>query len=107
MAGTSASGTTFDGLSRAAHRLGFPNTLQRLDTAGLNRLATPLIAWVDGGHFVTVVPHSSDSVLVLDPQAGPYRIALARFRRFWSGEALIPMPEPPPSGRHPSSPAKE
>jgi ABC-type bacteriocin/lantibiotic exporter with double-glycine peptidase domain len=57
----------------------------------MTALDTPLIAWVDGGHFVTVVPDSSGSALVLDPQAGPYRIGRARLRRYWSGEALVPV----------------
>jgi len=95
MAGTSASGTTFAGLSFAAQRLGFPNTLQRLDDAAIEALKVPLIAWVHRGHFVTVVPDSSESVLVVDPQIGPYRIDVHRLRRFWSGEALVPTPAPP------------
>ena len=100
-AGTGARGTTFAGLSEAAHRLGVPSILRRVEPAATAELSTPFIAWVDRGHFVTVVPDSTDSVLVLDPQAGPYRIRMSRLARYWSGEALIP--EPDPSGETASS----
>jgi ABC-type bacteriocin/lantibiotic exporter with double-glycine peptidase domain len=91
LAGTGARGTTFAGLARTARRLGVIAELRRLSPAAMAALDTPVIAWVDGGHFVTVVPDSAGSVLVLDPQVGPYRIGRARLRRFWSGEALVPI----------------
>jgi ABC-type bacteriocin/lantibiotic exporter with double-glycine peptidase domain len=90
LAGTGAWGTTFAGLARTARLLGVANELRRLTPAAMDALHTPVIAWVDGGHFVTVVPDSSRSVLVLDPAVGPYRIGRARLRRYWSGEALVP-----------------
>ncbi len=93
IAGTGARGTTFAGLSDAAHRLGVPGILRRVEPASTAELSTPFIAWVDRGHYVTVVPDSTDSVLVLDPQAGPYRIRISRLARYWSGEALIPEPD--------------
>jgi len=92
LAGTGARGTTFAGLSRAARLLGVPNRLLRMDPASLADQSSPVIAWVDRGHYVTLVPDSSDTVLVRDPLAGSYRIAVARLRRFWSGEALVPEP---------------
>lgn len=90
LAGTGARGTTFAGLARTARLLGIANELRRLTPAAMDALHTPVIAWVDGGHFVTVVPDSSRSVLVLDPAVGPYRIGWAHLRRYWSGEALVP-----------------
>jgi len=95
LAGTGARGTSFAGLSRAAARLGVRNEVGRLDAAAMENLSTPVIAWVDGGHFVTVVPDSSGFALVLDPQAGPYRIGRSRLARYWRGEALIPSPDGP------------
>lgn len=95
LAGTGASGTSFAGLSRAAMHLGLRSALVRLDTAAMETLSTPVIAWVDGGHFVTVVPDSSGLALVLDPQAGPYRIGRSRLARYWTGEALVPWPDMP------------
>jgi hypothetical protein len=94
LAGTGARGTTFAGLSRAARVLGMPNRLRRLDPASLVDQSSPVIAWVDRGHYVTLVPDFSDTVLVRDPLAGSYRISVARLRRFWSGEALVPEPRP-------------
>ena len=91
LAGTGARGTTFAGLARTARLLGVPGELRRLGPAALAALDTPVLAWVDGGHFVTVVPDSSESALVLDPVVGPYRIGRARLRRYWSGEALVPV----------------
>lgn len=91
LAGTGARGTTFAGLARAAHLLGVDNELRRLSPAALDALSTPVIAWVDGGHFVTVVPESSRYALVLDPLAGPYRIGQEALRRYWKGEALVPV----------------
>jgi len=98
LAGTGARGTSFAGLSRAAMRLGVRNHVSRLDAAAMDSLSTPVIAWVDGGHFVTVVPDSSGFALVLDPQAGPYRIGRLRLGRYWRGEALIPSPDGPAAG---------
>lgn len=95
LAGTGARGTSFAGLSRAAGGLGVGNALRRLDPAAMAHLSTPIIAWVDGGHFVTVVPESTGSALVLDPQAGPYRIGRLRLGRYWGGEALVPSPDSP------------
>jgi len=102
LAGTGARGTSFAGLARTARLLGVPNELRRLSPAAMAALETPVIAWVDGGHFVTVVPDSSSSVLVLDPQVGPYRIGRARLRRYWSGEALVPVRVPADTADHPS-----
>ncbi len=91
LAGTGAGGTTFAGLARTARLLGVANELRRLTPAAMDALSTPVIAWVDGGHFVTVVPDSNGSVLVLDPAVGPYRIGRDQLRRYWSGEALVPI----------------
>lgn len=91
LAGTGAGGTTFAGLARTARALGVANELRRLSPTAMDALNTPVIAWVDGGHFVTVVPDSVGSVLVLDPQVGPYRIGRAGLSRYWSGEALVPV----------------
>ncbi len=92
LAGTGARGTTFGGMARAARLLGVPNELRRLSPAAMLALPSPVVAWVDRGHFVTVVPDSGRAVLVLDPEVGPYRITVDRFRRYWSGEALVPEP---------------
>jgi hypothetical protein len=90
LAGTGARGTTFGGLARAARLLGVPNDLRRLAPAAMESLSSPVIAWVDRGHFVTVVPDTGRAVLVLDPEVGPYRIPVGRLRRYWQGEALVP-----------------
>lgn len=92
LAGTGAHGTTFSGLARAALTMGMRTELGRLDPAAMAALTTPVIAWVDEGHFVTVVPDPSGSALVLDPQAGSYRIGMESLGRYWSGEALLPRP---------------
>ena len=92
LAGTGARGTSFAGLSLAALHLGVRNEVGRLGAADMETLGTPVIAWVAGGHFVTVVPDSRTSALVLDPQAGPYRIGRPHLARFWKGEALVPSP---------------
>jgi Peptidase C39 family len=94
LAGTGAHGTTFGGLARAARRLGRPVELRRLTPADIERLSSPVVAWVDRGHFVTVVPDSARAILVLDPEVGPYRIGRGHLLRFWSGEALVPLPAP-------------
>ena len=98
LAGTGARGTTFADLARSARTLGVRSALGRLDAAAMETLNTPVIAWVDGGHFVTVVPDSSGFALVLDPQAGPYRIGRSRLARYWGGEALVPSPDAPAAG---------
>lgn len=104
LAGSGATGTTFAGLSRAARLLGVPNRLARLDPASLVDLSSPILAWVDRGHFVTLVPDSSERVLVLDPLAGSYRLPVARLHRFWSGEALVPEPVRTPAAAAQTTP---
>jgi ABC-type bacteriocin/lantibiotic exporter with double-glycine peptidase domain len=101
LAGTSAGGTTFGGLVRAARALGVASDLRRMSPADMDHLSSPVIAWVDRGHFATVVPDSGRYVVILDPEVGPYRIPVARLRRFWSGEALVPRPVRTPAGAAP------
>jgi len=101
LAGTGARGTTFGGLAHAARSLGVASELRRLDPAAIAHLSSPVIAWVDRGHFVTVVPDSGRNVIILDPEVGPYRIPVGHLPRFWSGEALVPRPVRTPADESP------
>jgi ABC-type bacteriocin/lantibiotic exporter with double-glycine peptidase domain len=92
LTGTKATGTTLGALGAAAGIAGLRVLPVRWDPVDLALLPTPSLVWVERRHFVVVARRSSgDSVEVLDPAAGQYRMATDQFARLWSGDALIPL----------------
>jgi hypothetical protein len=92
LSGTRRNGTTLGDLATAASNAGLRASQVRWDPAELSELPLPSLVWVEKRHFVVVARRSrADSVEVLDPAAGRYRMASDRFVRLWSGEALIPL----------------
>jgi predicted double-glycine peptidase len=92
LAATKPSGTTLGDLGTAAGAAGLRVFPVRWDPAELALLPLPSLVWVERRHFVVVARRSrADSVEVLDPAAGRYRMATDRFAQLWSGEALVPL----------------
>ena len=92
LASTSADGTTIEALATAAARAGLQLFEVRWDPEEFAQLPLPSLVWVERNHFVVVARRDrTDSVDVLDPAAGHYRMAGARFARLWSGAALIQL----------------
>lgn len=52
---TDATGTSLEGLERAATTLGLKATGVQVDRAALAQLKPPAVAWLDGDHFVAVL----------------------------------------------------
>lgn len=89
LAGTTADGTSLLGLKSAAENLGLPASTWRLRSPDLASVRLPLIAFVDGNHFVVVREVSDGYVIVLDPASGRLKHSVQSFAERWSGEALI------------------
>jgi len=62
-AGTSASGTTLEGLKRAAASVGLTAEGVQVDEDALRNLPLPAIAWLDGNHFVAVLALGSTATI--------------------------------------------
>jgi predicted double-glycine peptidase len=83
-------GTSLGDLQAAAARAGLQLISVRWDPSDLELLPLPSLVWVDRSHFVVIAGKgAADSIEVLDPAAGRYRMATARFAARWSGVALI------------------
>ena len=67
LAGTTGSGTTLEGLARAAQAKGLRAEGIHVDRDALANLNTPAIAWVDGDHFLAVLSVDGDQATLHDP----------------------------------------
>lgn len=66
-AGTTAGGTTLEGLARAAQGLGLKAEGLQADRTALAELHQPAVAWVNGQHCVAVLATSDDRATIHDP----------------------------------------
>lgn len=66
-AGTKASGTSLEGLARAAKGMGLKAKGVQMDRQALAQLSSPALAWVDGNHYIAVLSVSGDAASVHDP----------------------------------------
>jgi hypothetical protein len=96
LAETTPAGTSLIALADASAHLALPLAL-RWQKADEPLPPPPFIAWVDRGHFVTVVARDDhDVLLVLDPTLGRYLLPESAFRARWSGAAALPERISPP-----------
>ncbi len=87
---TSYEGTSLLGLKRAADKYGVKASAWSLNQKDLLRIELPVIAFVDGNHFVVISNVNKDGTLtVLDPARGRLNYSGSSFARHWNGEALI------------------
>lgn len=87
LAGTSAAGTSLDGLARALDALGV--AARRSDGVLVASNAAPYIAHFRVGHFVLVRRIAGDTAWLFDPLVGEVRIGLREFSGLWSGAGLV------------------
>ena len=102
LAGTTPTGTSLHGLARAADSLGLKATGMELSLEELKGAKTPLIAHLNGGHFVVVVSVHKGQLTVIDPAKGVKSIAPVNFnrnasshlatRKGWQGYVLLLEP---------------
>jgi predicted double-glycine peptidase len=106
---TTSAGTTLGNLEMASAEFGLRLFAVKWDPHELALLPLPALVWVEKRHFVVVARRTfPDSVEVLDPAAGAYRMASGRFARLWSGEALIRLDSfSPPPPETPGAPAAD
>lgn len=88
--GTSAGGTTLGGLVRAGRALGVPLRSRRIALDDLTDDRLPLIAWLQPGHFVTVLRRTKGGDFVVhDPAAGAYGMPASALQRRWGGVVAV------------------
>ena len=92
LAGTTPTGTSLHGLAQAADSLGLKATGMALSLEELTGAKTPLIAHLNGGHFVVVVSVHKGRLTVIDPAKGVKSIALVDFHHNWQGYVLLLAP---------------
>src|SRR5207253_213202 len=54
-AGTNESGTTLEGLAKAARSLGLRAEGLQVDATALHELHNPAVLWFDGNHFIAIL----------------------------------------------------
>jgi Peptidase C39 family len=87
---TNQLGTSLLGLKWAAEKYGVKTSAWRLNRNDLLRIQLPVIAFVDGNHFVVINNVNNDGTLIiLDPARGRLQFTETSFARHWKGETLI------------------
>ena len=76
-------GTSLHGLAQVADSLGVKATGMELSLEELKGAKTPLIAHLNGGHFVVVVSVHKGQLTVIDPAKGVKSVAAVDFCRNW------------------------
>jgi hypothetical protein len=69
-AGTTAEGTSLNGLEKAAKSVGLKAESLQVDKDALAQIQTPAVAWLDGNHFVALLEVGRDSATLHDPNDG-------------------------------------
>ena len=92
LAGTTPTGTSLHGLAQAADSLGVKAIGMELSLEELKGAKTPLIAHLNGGHFVVVVSVHKGELTVIDPAKGVKSVAPVDFCRDWQGYVLLLEP---------------
>ena len=92
LAETTPTGTSLYGLAQAADSLGLKATGMELSLEELKGAKKPLIAHLNGGHFVVVVSVHKGQLTVIDPAKGVKSVAPVDFRRNWQGYVLLLEP---------------
>lgn len=88
LAGTDRTGTTMDGLKRAAEMSGLRARGLRVDLAYLERMPKPSIAWIGRDHYVVITDAQLGNVEFIDPNRGRVEANEAEFGAIWSGYVL-------------------
>jgi ABC-type bacteriocin/lantibiotic exporter with double-glycine peptidase domain/CRP-like cAMP-binding protein len=89
IAGTSTSGTTLSGITRAAESLGLAARSMRISPSRLDQLPTPAIVHWQGNHWVVAYRVERGHVRIADPARGLRRVRRGDFLQHWSGFASL------------------
>ena len=88
-AGTDGSGTTINGLCRAARQKGLNATVVQWSIEELKEWKLPVIAFVDGNHFLVVESFEEEQFHIWDPPRPPTHISEHALMQRWKGHAVI------------------
>lgn len=88
LAGTGEKGTTMLGLAKAARAKGWDAQGLKVNYAYLQEMPMPVIAWMNGDHFLLVTKAEGAVVDLFDPGKGDRKISRQEFSRMWSGYVL-------------------
>jgi len=90
---TGPAGTTLSDMRRASERAGVPAQSWRLRWSDVFTVPLPVVAWVNGDHFVVIRRRLDSSRLEIDdPAIGRLIWPISSFVQRWSGEALVFRP---------------
>ena len=92
LAGTTDAGTTLYGLAQAANQMGLEATGMELSLIELQSAPLPLVAHVNGNHFVVVQSFEQDRLTLLDSAVGRREIDASAFQQIWKGYVLLIQP---------------
>ncbi|MFC1542050.1 cysteine peptidase family C39 domain-containing protein [Candidatus Latescibacterota bacterium] len=82
-------GTSMLGLYQASIKKGLPAVPIKSDIKKLSSIKMPLIAFVDGNHFLVVHESNDREILIQTPPEDIIRVSIDNFQKRWSGELLI------------------
>jgi predicted double-glycine peptidase len=89
-AGSEDKGISMFDLKQVAGQYGLEASTWKLAKEDIFLAPLPLIAFIDGSHFVIVSQVTTDShLIVLDPSAGKLRYSLQSFKNRWQGEVIL------------------
>jgi len=89
-AGTKASGTTLEGLAKAAKSLGLKAAGVQMDRNAMLNLNSPAVAWVDGSHYISVLEVRGDRAKIRDPNRDrDEEMTIAELQRRSGGILLV------------------
>lgn len=81
-------GTTMYGLADAAHKLGFNAVGMKLSINDLNDLKQPVIAFVNGNHFLVIDKIVDGQLRLIDPSSSFSLMSKDDFSKIWNGQIL-------------------
>ncbi|MEW5767890.1 MAG: C39 family peptidase [bacterium] len=81
-------GTSMLALADEAKMRGFKATGLKLTKKDLLRIKKPVIAFINGNHFVVIVSNSRQELLLIDPSLGKVLIKKKDFFKIWDGYVM-------------------
>ena len=88
LCGTTAAGTTMDGLVRAAAKKGLQPNARKANLAFLKQQAGPVIIDCPRGHYCVLIGWKDGRALVYDPPSPARWVSEAELQVNWTGHVL-------------------
>ncbi|MBC8346391.1 MAG: hypothetical protein ISR82_00190 [Candidatus Marinimicrobia bacterium] len=87
-AGTDSIGTSLKALKRIAIKKGLNAEGWKYNWKDFNSSQKPVIAFINGNHFVMIEKSNDETVVMVDPSRGRLKMKAEKFKRIWQGETL-------------------